>query len=147
MIFLLAPMVSILWALGGQINKLIRPIGIPLLTVLFYIIHHNHPWWCVLPVFLYGGILTIGYGEDSKLMKLLGNDELVRDVYSIICCIPITLMILLTGNLLALIGILLILGAFQIRLGSLGRIGKCDILPEDLIRGFIIGLAISLALI
>ena len=65
MIFILAPIVAIIWAIDGQINKLVRPIAIPLVAVGAYAIHHVHPWWSVLPLFLYG-CLWLAHWEGRK---------------------------------------------------------------------------------
>lgn len=135
------------WWMGGQINKIIRPIAIPLTIVSVYGIWHNHPWYCVLPALLYGFILTIGYGEGSKLMKLLKSDELVRDFYSALCAVPVFITCVLTQKWFSMFGCVGVVIAFQLREGSWGKIGKYDILPDDLFRGLALGLAVSWALL
>lgn len=146
MIFLSIPLVTLFGMLGGQLNKLFRPIGIPLAIIGAYFIHPNHEWFCILPTLLYGVILTIGYGENSKLFKLFNDDEMTMDVYSILCCIPLIITFLLTKNLTSAFGILIVLGAFQIRLGSIGKIGKYDILWNDFFRWGAVGIAMAWAL-
>jgi len=133
--------------LGGQINKLFRPIGMTISIALAYLIWHNHPWWCVLPVLLYAIDLDLGYGPNSKLFKWLKDDELVRDVYGVLCAIPVFLTCALTQKWFSMFGCLGVIVAYQLREGSWGRIGKYDILPDDLFRGLAIGLAMSWALI
>lgn len=147
MIFLSVPLVILFYMLGGQINKLFRPIGVPLSIAALYLLHPTHPKWFVLPIMLYGVILTLGYGQDSKLMKWLKSEQLVRIVLGILVSIPVALTILLTRQWLASIGIVAIVGCSCIRLGSWGKIGKYDILPVDIFRGLAVGLAMSMALI
>lgn len=147
MIFLIVPLVTILWMVAGQINKLFRPIGIPLSTIGVYCLLVNGVWWYCLPSLLYGFELTNGYGDNSKLMKWLKNDETVRIVYSVMCCLPVMITIAMTQNWSSSFSLLLILLAFQLRLGSWGKLGKYDILADDFFRGISIGLAISLALL
>lgn len=146
MIFWSVPLVILFGMLGGQINKLFRPIGIPLSIAAIYAIHHNHEWWCILPTFLYGFLITLGYGPNSKLFEFLQDEELAIDAYSVICCLPIVFTFLLTKNLNAAFGILIVLGAFQIKLGSLGKIGKYDIEINDIFRWSAIGIAMAWAL-
>lgn len=147
MIFLCIPLCILFGMLGGQINKLFRPIGISLSIFLIYLIWHNHSWLYGLPSLLYGLELTLGYGENSLFMKWFKNDENIRDFYSFICCIPVIISMVLTKNIFSVFGILLIIISFQLRLGSFGKIGKYDILPEDIFRWGSVGLAMSLALI
>lgn len=147
MIFLCIPLVILFWLLGGQINKLIRPIGVPLSIIGIYLISHSYPWWYILPTLLYGFELTLGYGPNSKLEKWLGSDELVRIFYSFMCSLPVIFICALTNKWFNTIGIIGIILAFQIRAGSLGKIGKYDILLEDILRGSSVGLAMSLVLI
>lgn len=147
MIFLSCIPIALFWCLGGQINKLFKPIGVTLSLIGCFFLFAHKPWWCVLPSLLYAGELTLGYGEDGKLMKWLQNDELVRIVFSLLCCIPVCFTIALTQNYYAFFSLLLILGAFQLKLGSWGKIGKYDILPDDISRGTSIAIAMSCALI
>lgn len=147
MIFLCIPLVIFFGCLGGQLNKLFRPIGIPLSIMGVYLIKYNHPWFCVLPVLLYGFELTLGYGENSKLMKWFKDDRLVRLIYSSLCCIPLTLCVFLTGNYMALLGTFFILLAFQLEFGSWGKIGKYDVLGDDVVRWGILGVCVSFALL
>ncbi len=147
MIFLSIIPCIIFSMLGGQLNKLFRPIGIPISIILIYLLSHNHPWWCCLPALIYAFELTLGYGENSKLAKWLKDDRLVRYFYGMICAIPIVISCILTWNLYFLPSSILPVIAYQLKLGSWGKIGKYDILPDDLFRGLSIGLAMSLALI
>lgn len=135
------PFITLFWCLGGQINKLFKPIGVTLSLIVFFFIAHHHPWYCILPSLLYGFELSLGYGENSLLMKWLKDDELVRDVYSLLCCIPPIFTIALTQNWNAYFGLLFILVAFQFKLPSLGKIGKYDIITDDILRGLSIAVA------
>lgn len=146
MIFLSIPLCILFSCLGGQINKLFRPIGIPLSIIGVYLLWHAHSWTYCLPVLGYGFIDTLGYGVNSKLMKWLKDDILVRDVFSILQCIPLIFTIALTQNWNACLGIMFILMAYQLRIDPWFKIGKYDVLPDDIARGASVGLAMSLAL-
>jgi hypothetical protein len=147
MIFLCIPLVILFYMLGGQIHKTFRPVGVTLSIIGVYLLWHNHPWWCVLPTLCYAGMLNMGYGVDSKLMKWLQSEQKVRIVLGIIIGVPVLATVALTHNWFALVGFPLIVGCSCIRLGSWGKIGKYDILPVDIFRGLAVGLAMSLALI
>lgn len=147
MIFLCIPLVVLFYMLGGQINKLFRPIGVPLSIFGIYFIAHNHSLWMGIPVLLYSGILTLGYGVNSKLMKWFKSEQLVRILLGLLISLPVLITILLTHNWISLFGIPLIVGCSCIRLGGWGKIGSFEILPVDIFRGLSLGIAISLALI
>lgn len=146
MIWLIVPYVTIMWLLGGQLAKIIRPTAIPLGIVAIGALWGIYGLVAPLPALLYGGILTIGYGEDSKLMKWLHNETMVRLVYALLCCIPVALMCWLTWQPWKLWGCLLIITAFQIRAGRLGKIGKYDILIPDIARGGAVGWSVAWSL-
>lgn len=133
--------------LGGQINKLFRPIGVPLSIVGVYSMFHNHPVWMCLPALLYGGILTLGYGVNSRLMKWLEDEQRIRIVLGILVGLPVIFTSALTQNWLAIVGFPVIVACSCIRMGSWGKIGKYDILPVDIFRGLAVGLANAVALI
>ncbi len=140
-------LVILAFMLGGQINKIIRPIAVPLIFMSLYLLNPTHQWWLVLPVLIYGGTLTIGYGDKSKLMKWLKSEQKVRIVSGLLETIPVILITLLTHKWSSLLGVPLIVGTYCLRLGSWGKIGKYNILPVDIFRGLAISLAISWALI
>lgn len=154
MIFSCVPLVILFFMLGGQINKLFRPIGVPLSIFCFYLLSHKHPIWMGLPSLLYGFFLTQGYGENSLLMKWLKSEQWVRIVIGLYNTIPVIFTVLFTHNWWALLGVPVIVACSCIRMGKWGTIklfkvlGKdFDILPVDIFRGLAVGLAMSLALI
>lgn len=147
MIFLSIPLVIIFYMLGGQINKLFRPIGVPLSLFGLYLLSHNHSIFVGLPTLLYGGILTLGYGENSKLMKWLKNEQFVRIVLGILVSIPVILMSIFTHRWVGLLGAVGIIACSCIRMGSWGKIGKYDILPVDIFRGLVLSFSVSMVLI
>lgn len=147
MIFLCIPLVVLFFMLGGQINKLFRPIGVSLSIISIYLIWHNHsPYYCI-PTLAYAVILSLGYGENSKLMKWIDNEQLIRIFLGLMNCLPITIISLFTNNWMSLIFIPIIVAVECIRMGSWGKIGKYDILPVDIFRGLALSIAISFALI
>lgn len=147
MIFISIPLVVIYFLLGGQINKLFRPIGVTLSILTVYGLFHNHPLWCAIPVFWYAFTLTLGYGENSLLMKWLKSEQKVRIVLGVSSALPILLCSILTGNWWALIFIPVIVAVECIRMGKWFSIGEFDILPVDIFRGLALGIGISCALI
>ncbi len=146
MIFLCVPLVILFYMLGGQINKLFRPIGVPLSIFGMYWAFYPSTVLVALPSLLYGFFLTQGYGVNSRLMKWLKSEQKVRIVLGLMVSIPVVLTVLLTHNWLALLGVPAIVGCSCIRMGSWGKIGKYDILPVDIIRGLVVGLFMSWAL-
>lgn len=147
MIFLIVPLCVLFYMLGGQINKLFRPIGVPLSIIGIYFYFGQHSIWFAIPSLWYAFTLSLGYGENSKLMKWLKSEQAVRIVLGISSALPVIATACLTKNWLALIGFPVIVGVECIRLGKWGSIGKFDILPVDILRGLAIGLAISFALV
>lgn len=147
MIFLSVPLVVLFYMLGGQINKLFRPIGVPLTFVGLYWLFYRETWMISLPCLLYGVILTQGYGVNSKLMKWLKSEQAVRIVLGIMVATPIPIVVALTHNWMALFGFPVIVACSCIRLGSWGKIWNYDILPVDIIRGLVLGLSMSWALL
>lgn len=85
-------------------------------------------------------LLVMGYGENSHLMQIFGIDWLVRLVYSLLLSIPFFFFSWRRG---LIAGILLVV-AFQVRAGSLGHVNWFgDILIEDIIRYFVLGILIA----
>lgn len=146
MIWLLLPVFVVLWMLGGQINTAIRRYGLPVLSSIaaFIVKRKGRGRWIGFVILLYIPILCIGYGIDSKLGKWLGGREwLIRLLYSFVCCVPLVGILGFTGEWWKLIVIVpVVIGVFQIRAGSLGKIWDCDILVEDICRATILGSAI-----
>lgn len=147
MIFLSVPLCILFFMLGGQINKLFRPIGVTLSLIGLYIAWHNHSVWLFIPSLYYAFTLTLGYGENSKLMKWLKSEQKVRIVLGLSSSIPVLITVLLSHNWWALLGIPLIVGVECIRMGKWFSIGKFDILPVDIFRAVAVSVSMSLALL
>ncbi len=120
---------------GGQKNKGARRFGIPFFSIL---IKFKRLKFKSLAFLFLIPILCLGYGKNSFLIQVLGNDTLVRIAYGFILSLPFLFFVFKKWLLSA---ILLII-AFSVRAGSLGRIGTFDLLWEDILRygtlGFII---------
>lgn len=147
MIFLSIPFCILFFMLGGQINKLFRPIGVTLSIVGLYLVVHHHSVWLILPSLYYGFTLTLGYGENSKLMKWLKSEQVVRIVLGISSGVPVLITILFSHNWWALFGFPVIVGVECIRMGKWFSIGKFDVLPVDIFRGVALSVAMSIALV
>ncbi len=131
---------------GGQLNKLFRPIGVTLSILITYFFCNNIEW-AFAPSLWYAFTLSLGYGENSKLMKWLKSEQKVRIVLGLSSALPILLTVGLTHSYGALVMIPVVVGVECIRMGKWFSIGKFDVLPVDIFRGLALGLGISLALL
>lgn len=143
-IYLIIPLTMLCWMAGGQVNKLIRSIGVPVSCIAVGLLAHMG--WYVLPLALYG-LLAFGYGVKSKLYKWLHDDDLVRIAYGACCTIPIFIIACLRGFPERTMMILFIIGAFEVKAGRLGRIGRYDILWEDIARSLAVSISILAVLL
>lgn len=151
MVFYSVPLSVIFFVLGGQINKLFRPIGVTLSILGCYLLKPNHSPFLVLPVLWYAWVLTLGYGENSRLMKIFKTEQKVRIVLGLLNSVPIMILTVLTFKWWLLFFVPAIVAVECIRLGSWGSFmlfgKKFDILPVDIFRGLILSIANSCALI
>lgn len=129
--------IIVLGLIGGQKNKGARRFGIPGLTFVAGLINFR---WKNLSFLLLIPVLAMGYGENSFLMGIFHNDTLVRLAYAVILSIPFAFL----GIKRFLIALPLIIGAFQIRGGSLASFGGFDILIEDIVRYGVIGILLAM---
>lgn len=137
--------VAVLWMIGGQLIKGVRRFGVPGLTLMVALIDKwkkEKKDWAVLVFVLLIPVLCMGYGVNSFLMKIFKKDWIVRVAYAIILSLPFLAYTLLSPQYTLLqYGIITVslIGAFQVRAGTLAKIGKYDILIEDIIRGLTLG--------
>lgn len=125
--------IMIFGILGGQKNKSIRRHGIPFIVLTFS--EFNKKAWPFIFLII---PLTMGYGEDSLLMRWLGSDTLVRAVYAVLLSLPF----LFYGWKRWLAACLALVAAFQVHAGSLGQVWGMDMLVEDVIRYLTLGVLI-----
>lgn len=120
---------------GGQKNKGARRFGISGLSIpLGGFKRRAWPLVLLIPV------LVIGYGENSWLYKVFGSDTLVRVGYASM----LSFVFLFYGFRRFVVAWVLLVGAFQVRAGSLGHIGWFgDILIEDTVRYGVLGVLIA----
>lgn len=147
MILFSIPISILAWMLGGQVNKIIRPIIIPLVIFSMNYMYNPSNWYVALPVLLYGFILTLGYGEHSLLMRLLKNDRVVRIAYSLLCCIPLIIICFITNRFTDMCGCIAIISSFLLNGINLYKIYKYDVLFDDMMRGLSVGAAIAISLL
>jgi len=84
--------------------------------------------WQDLTIILFVPCLILGYGPNSFLFGITENETLTRIFYA-------GILSLFNGFKRWLISVVVLVGAFQVRAGSLGEIGWFgDILIEDLFR-------------
>lgn len=115
--------------IGGQGHKWLRRYGIPIIAII------GGKFNKILPYLFIGGVLSIGYGENSILMRILGADGLVRLVYAILLSLPF----LFWGMKRWITACIALILSFQVRAGSLGHIGSFDVLIEDIVRYSVLG--------
>ena len=153
--YLLVPGVTILWMIGGQLSKGARRYGSPGLTVLTLLVRKlrdkdatTREKWAVATLLLYIPLLSVGYGVNSALARVVKKEWIIRVAYGIMLGIPLLVYALIASTPLyrnAICTIALV-GAFQIRAGSLGsfKVGdkKVDLLIEDIVRSLALGLSI-----
>lgn len=145
--------VMVMWLVGGQIVKGVRRFGIPGLTSLVVVWRilsskdkSERKYWPAAFIFLLLiPILAMGYGVNSWLMKIFKNDLTVRIAYGILVCIPIAVYAVVTPGtpmwkMLPIVAA--ITAAFQVRAGSLFKIGRYDVLIEDIVRSLTAGYSI-----
>lgn len=147
MIWFIVPVTIVLWLLGGQVNKALRRFALPttlaVLSVARIFLKDTKRWWLGLLILLYIPILSIGYGIDSALGKLLGGKEwLVRLVYGFACALPVLIILVITHMWYKIACIPVLIGVFELRLGSI-KIGNYDLLLEDLVRATTLGACIT----
>jgi len=147
MIYLIVPVIVVLYMIGGQKIKGVRRFGVPGAAVIGsigYIFDDKtkrlrdklKPLLFTLLI----PMICVGYGENSWLKKKLRYEWLVRLVYAIGLSLPFIFF----GKYF--ICLPLLIGAYQVHAGSLGKIGSFDILIEDILRGTAIGLSVAVSM-
>ena len=84
-------------------------------------------------------ILVMGYGVNSKLMKIFKKEWLVRCMYALILAQPFWFF----GWEHALVATVTLIGAFQIRAGGFKIGTRYDFLYEDLARYMTLGINLT----
>lgn len=146
MIWTIIPIVVILWLIGGQCWKPARRYLIPIIATLYAsFLKDRRKRWLAPLLLLLSAILSLGYGENSALRKLLcGSDFWTRVVMALlIASVPITYGIFSHGASMSIITVTAVnLLAWQVRAGSLFKIGRYDVLIDDIARASALGLSI-----
>lgn len=127
--------IVVLWQIGGQVWKPARRYFIPIITSWYAKTKKEKKWRVGAFLGFLGLFLSMGYGENSKLMKLLKREWLVRLVYSLLIWGAVCLVNFSYWGLLALVV------AFQVRAGGI-KIGRYDFLFEDYFRASALALAL-----
>ncbi len=169
LIYLLPVPVMLLWLASGQFLKGLRRFGIPGVSTIVLILNKlfsepkslkekeerdsmNTREWVAIGVYaiVLPFLLAVGYGESSWLRKVLGgNDLTTRATYGTMLSLPILVYILLVGvsPWRYLVILVALIGAFLVRAGSLGKVGKYDILIEDIVRSLTFGSSLVFVLV
>ena len=136
--------------IGGQVHKPARRFGVPILTVIYSIYNDikdsKGSKVRNLIFLLLAPILIMGYGENSKLLKIFKKDWIVRIVYGVLISIPFGLFVLANdlNFFIYIICLASLVLAYSTKAGRLGHIGEFDFLIEDMIRFSVIGRLIIL---
>jgi hypothetical protein len=119
---------------GGQRDKWVRRYLTPLIATLYTKLKKKEKKAPLLLALI--GILSMGYGVNSFLRNKIcfNNDALTRVVYGLLLAIPF----LFFDKWYALIALPI---AFSIRAGGF-KIGKYDVLFEDIIRYGVLGVLV-----
>lgn len=146
MIYLIVPFITFLYMAGGQWEKNIRRIGVPVSALFLSLLRRiesdkKDERWKAFGLLLLMPFLMIGYGENSWLRKHLHKEWAVRLVYAVFLSFPFLLWFPQY-----LICLPLLIGAYQVRAGKITTIGSFDILIEDICRGTALGISIALCL-
>jgi hypothetical protein len=144
--WLVIPLVTFMGMWGGQLQKWVRRYGIPALAILIDNLSKEDDEdegvnWRAFFLLLLAGVLSMGYGVDSKLGKLFkSKDWIVRIAYG-----------LLLGAVTSLAGyyygLIILPIAWSIRLPFSFKIGKFDWLWEDFVRYSALGFCIWRAIL
>ena len=134
--------IVVFWQIGGQLWKAGRRFGIPLATLGYYWKERAKAdgWLKAISVTLLALVLSMGYGENSKLMGLLKSEFYVRIVYSLLLWLPVGF--LFWNGPISLLGIPALIAAFQVRAGGFKIWKTYDFLYEDLVRASALWFAI-----
>ena len=134
---LVVAIITICGMIGGQGWKWIRRYLIPSLASLYTATKKKAKWKSFIYLILMP-ILSMGYGETSKLRRFLGgSDKLTRIVYGLLLSIPFWFV----GKGYASIALPL---AFLVKAGGIQITPTKDLLFEDLIRYSTLGTLIVL---
>lgn len=146
MIWTVVPIIVVLWLISGQMIKGLRRYAIPAIASLYALfLKDRRKRWLAGLLLILSGILSIGYGENSVLRKILGgSDTLTRLVVSVlVATVPITYSVLTVGFSWSQPSILVMnIIAWQVYAGTLFKIGKYDVLIEDICRSTALGVSI-----
>lgn len=132
---------NVLWQIGGQFYKGARRFLIPSLATAYAYFFKNYKerknrWACSIILFLVA-ILSAGYGVDSDLKRWCGGSETLTRVAvaSLISLVFIAYNLIVGGHLWSIPAILALnIGAWQVRWGTICKVGKYDILGDDICR-------------
>lgn len=146
MIYLIIPIITILYMAGGQWEKSLRRMGVPVSSFIFYLLRQiesdkKKERWKAFGFLLLIPFLMMGYGENSWLRKHMKKEWAIRLVYAVFLSLPFLLWFPKY-----LICLPLLIGAYQVRAGKITTIGSFDILIEDICRGMALGISIVLCL-
>ena len=131
--WIIIPIVIVLGMMGGQFLKPLRRFGIPIASLT---VAYKKKKYREMALLLLGVVLSMGYGENSRLSKLCGGrDWLVRWVYG-----------LLLGGIIAVSGfvyaVIIMPLVWLLHVPFSFKIGKYDFLWEDFIRYSALGICI-----
>lgn len=133
-----------LWCLGGQIKtywrRFVLPVAVLALSMAYLHFTPDKHWYVGLPALLFIPDFIEGYGPKSWIYKWLRNETEVRMAYGAMCSLPIIGTAMWTGHWWCLLISVVEPALFVVELGSWGKIGKYDILGDDVVRALGLGI-------
>ncbi len=139
-----------LWCIGGQFWKPARRYILSVLMAVYAYYANREPEKrraCVVLLAMIG-LLSAGYGEDSWLKKACGGSETITRLVMacLIASVFASYSIMshhITWRIFLTFGVNVL--AWQVRAGSLCRIGRFDLLIEDLCRSLAFSVSLMIA--
>jgi len=135
--WMIIPLVIVMGMIGGQFLKVVRRYGTPISSLIFVVSNkEKRKNWKIYLLALLALVLSMGYGQNSRLSKLCkGNDTVVRLIYGFL----LGLIIGIAGFWYA---IFIMPFVWVKHLPYSFKIGKYDFLWEDFLRYGALGFCI-----
>jgi hypothetical protein len=132
------PMFVFMYCWGGQVRNWMRryvlPVSVMLLTMAYFHYSTEKHWYMAIPALLFIPDFVEGYGEKSWLFKLFKVDWETRMAYGFMCALTIAGEAVWQGHYWACTAVMIEPVLYLMEFSSWGKIGKYDILGDDVVR-------------
>lgn len=134
----------VLWCLGGQLKTYWRRFVLPgvvcLLSLAYCHFTTDRHWYQALLALIFIPDFIDGYSEKSWLYKWTKSLPITRLLYGFICAATVAIEAMWNGHPYAIFILFLEPILFICEFGSWGKIGKYDILGDDIVRSLGLGI-------